>query len=243
MKAMVSAALVAALLAGASVPVQAQSLLGGLIGNSSDPALITLGSGDAGKSGLVNLGLGGDQILDLNVGSGDLATATVGSGGSGGLGANVGLLNNNARIGIGLGGDDLLDVDIGIGNGGGGGNGGLNPGNGVLPLPGRSVASNGGSDVVCQGVSGRELENLILGTRIDDTWRRARAVDVRRVNICPEHRAWLAAALRQTGLNRTLQTAIASDALLAATLSRTSHSADRVFAVRNDGSRLTVFVY
>ncbi|MBJ3783704.1 hypothetical protein [Devosia sediminis] len=261
MKLMISATLVAAFIAGASAPAQAQSLLG-ILGGPDDAALITLGSGDAGEQGLVNLGLGGDnQVLDLNVGNGDLARATVGSE-SGGLDANVDLLNSTARVGVGIGGDDLVDVDIGIGGGtGGGGNGGTggnggNGGNGGsgggsggggggVVIPGGSVAagSSSGAGVMCQGVSSNELERLIQATRIDGSWRRARSVDVQKVAICPELRSWLAAALQQTGLGQTLRSAIASDDLVLATLNRSSQSADRVFAVRNDGSRLTVFVY
>ncbi len=254
MKLMTMACAAAALLVAASVPVQAQSLLG-IIGGKDDKALVTIGSGDAGKSGLVNLGLGGGQVLDANVGDGGLANANVGSGTKGGLGANIGLLNNNARIGVGVGGDNLVDVDIGIGGGGGGngpgngggngggGNGGGGNGGGLVPIPGGNGVVPSGGMIACQGVSSNELERLIRATRIDNSWRRAQMVDVRKVSVCPELRSWLAAALQQTGLGRTLQTAIASDDLVLATLNRSSHSAGQVFAVQKDGNRLTVFVY
>ena len=95
----------------------------------------------------------------------------------------------------------------------------------------------------CQGVSSREIERLIRSTRIDSSWRRANNVDIRRVSVCPELRAWLAAALTQTGLGSSLRSAIASDELVAASMNRSPHSVERVFAVQNSGSRLIVFVY
>lgn len=238
----------AVLLVGASVPVQAQSLLGGVLGDSDDAALVTLGSGDAGSSGLVNLGVGGsNQVLDVDVGGG-LATATVGTGGESGVGANIGLLDDTARVGVGVGGGSLASVDIGIGGGGGGsgstpgGNGNVG-GNGSGIVTGGPLASAGGGTVACQGVSSDQLERLILSTRIDNSWRRAHDVEIRKVSVCPELRAWLAAALRETGLGHSLRSAIVSDELLTATLNRSPHSADKVFAVQRSGSRLTVFVY
>ena len=167
MKLLGIAYLSAALVAGASFPVQADSLLG-ILGSKDSGALVTLGSGDAGTSGLVNLGLGGDdQVLDANVGDGGLASARVGSGGDSALDADVRLLNNNARVGVGIGGGGLLDVDIGIGGGDGGnpvpgnpGNPG-SPGNPGTPGGGGILASTGGAGGnVCAGLSVRELDRL-----------------------------------------------------------------------------------
>lgn len=59
MKLFTSTVLSAALVAATLVPVQADSLLGGILGGKNDNSLITIGSGDAGTSGLVNVGLGG----------------------------------------------------------------------------------------------------------------------------------------------------------------------------------------
>ena len=116
--------------------------------------------------------------------------------------------------------------------------------NGNGGVPGGALASGGGGgNIVCQGVSSSELERLILSTRIDSSWGRAHNVDIRKVSVCPELRVWLAAALRQTGLGQSLRSAIVLDELLTATLNRSPHSADRVFAVQRSGSRLTVFVY
>lgn len=241
-----------ALLAGASFPVQAQSLLG-IVGGQDSGALVTLGSGDAGTSGVANVGLGGgNQLLDANLGNG-LANASVG-GGSSTLSADVGLLNNSATLGLGLGGDDLVDVDVGLGGGGGGGSGGGGSNPGVNP--GGNGSTGGGSgggglfasagsaaSAQCAGVTPAELERLILSTRIDASWQRATNVDIRRINVCPELRPHLAAALRQTGLGNSLRSAIAGDALVAATLDRSSYGANRVFAARQSGRDLIVFVY
>ena len=241
-----------ALLIGAAMPVQAQSLLGGILGGTNGSELVTVNSGDAASSGLVNVGVGGDnQLLDVGVGGG-VASATVGAGGGSGVGADIGLLDDTARVGVGVGGSSLASVDIGLGSngGGGGGSGGTPGGNGNVNgsggggiVTGGSLASAGGGAVTCQGVSCDELERLILSTRIDISWRRANGVDIRKVSVCPELRAWLSAALRETGLGQSMRSAIVSDELLTATLNRSPHSADRVFAVRRSGSRLTVFVY
>jgi len=254
MKLLRIACLSAALLAGASFPLQAQSLLG-IVGDKDSGALVTLGSGAAGTSGAVNVGLGGGggNVLDAKVGNGSIGSANIASGGGSALSADVGLLNNNATLGLDVGGDDLLDVDVGIGGGGGGNGGSGGGGGGSNPVPGGNGGVGGGGGlfasagetgaVNCAGISGRELERLILATRIDGSWRRATNVNVRRVEVCPELRPSLAAALRQTGLSSSLRSAISSDALVAATLDRLPYSLDRVFAVRQSGRSLTVFVY
>jgi len=110
----------------------AEGLLGGIIGDGDSGALITIGSGEAGDSGLVNLGLGGGggNVLDANIGgsnsgSGGLIDANVSLGGSAGLvdvTAGVGnILDANVNVG---GPNGLIGVDIGIGGPGTGGPGG-----------------------------------------------------------------------------------------------------------------------
>ncbi|MCR6634280.1 hypothetical protein [Devosia sp.] len=138
-------------IASVSAPAQAQNLLG-IIGGSGEEALITLGSGDASNSGLVNVGLGGEnQLLDAQIGGGsDIANATVGSGGGSLLDADVGLLNGAVGVGATVGGSSLANIGVSIGGGGapdnggnpgnGGGNGG-GVGNGGVPV---FSASNGG---------------------------------------------------------------------------------------------------
>ncbi|MBB4051659.1 hypothetical protein GGR20_001295 [Devosia subaequoris] len=240
-----------ALLASVSLPAQAGSLLG-IVGCKDDKALVTLGKGDAGDSGLVNVGVGGggNQVLDAKVGNGSVANATVGAGGSSVVDANVGLLNDGVRVRAQVGGDNLADVDVGIGGGstpgndsggggttGGGGSGGGGNGGGQL-------AGTGSSDFQgCQGISPAELQRLIQSTRVDASWSRATNVNVRRVKVCPELRSHLAAALRQTGLNNSLRSAITGDPLVAATLSRMPYGTERVFAARQSGRNLVLYVY
>jgi hypothetical protein len=251
MKPVLTALLSAALLASAAVPVQSQSLLGGIIGRSGDDALVTVGSGKAGGSGLVNLGVGGDDLVDLNVGDGSTASATIGRGRSGGLGADVNLLNGTATAGLGVGGDNLIDLDVGIGNGGSGtgGTGGTgsggNGGNGGIGGAGGVIAGSGGGDggfPICNGFSNAELQRLLQSTRIQG-WDRASGVNVQRVPLCPEQREWLAAQLPASSLGQQLRAAVSSDALISASLSRTSYGADRVLAVQRNGSQLTVYVF
>ncbi len=243
-------------LVGATSQGYAQNLLGGVLGGTDDTSLITLGSGDAGTSGLVNLGLGGEnQVLDVNIGNGTIGSATVGSGGDNGLlDVDVTLLNQNAIVHANIGGDSLVDANVSIGGGtggGGAGNGNGNgndngngngggDGNGAVPVV---PSGSGSAGVTCRGISSSELERLISATRINGSWQRASNVAVQAVTICPEQRSWLAAALSSSGLGHALRSAIASDALLSASIARSSYNLDRVFAVQHSGGQLTVFVY
>src|SRR5690606_33942953 len=111
-------------------------------------------------------------------------------GGSGGIGVDVGIGGSNGDTGGGGGGED----DDGGGTGGGG-----DDDNGTV-LPPRNTGSVGsGSGLSCAGVSVSELDRLIRATRIDASWQRASNVAVQRVQLCPNERAWLAAALASTG--------------------------------------------
>jgi hypothetical protein len=275
MKRTVFAFLPLAFLTSVAMPVQADGLLG-IIGGSGDNALITIGSGDASNSGLVNLGLGGNNIVDAQVGGqSNIADATVGTSSARGLGAdvnvlggaanvdasvggrnglvdaNVGLLNNAARVKARVGGSNLVDVDVSVGGGnGGGGNGGGVPGGGNgggVGGPGNAPilsASNGGDlPATCAGTSPREIQKLMQRTNIGGSWQRASNVAVQRVDMCPEVQGWLAAALSSSGMGPALRSAVSNDALLSASLDRTSYSANRVFAVEQRGNQLTVFVY
>lgn len=238
-------------IASVSAPAQAQNLLG-IIGGSGEEALITLGSGDASNSGLVNVGLGGEsQLLDAQIGGGsDIANATVGSGGSSLLDADVGLLNGAVGVGATVGGSSLANIGVSIGGGGVPGNGG-NPGNGggngggVGNGGGAPVfsASNGGGAPVCVGTSPGDVQRLIQDTQIGGSWQRASNVEIRRVDMCPEMQTWLAAALTNSGLGNSLRSAINSDSLLSASIDRSSYNSNRVFAVQQRGNQLTVFVY
>lgn len=248
MKSKTLSVLSVALFAGVASPVYADSLLG-IIGDKSDDALVTVGSGDAGSNGLVNVGVGGDsQVLDAQIGgSSDVARATVGSGSSGGVDADVNLLGGTARVNASVGGDSTVDVGVGIGGTGGGGS--ANPGNNGGATPGGTGGGNqfalgrGTSGAQCNGISGTELQRLMSATRLDGSWQRASNVSVRRVQICPELQTQLSAALASTGLGSSLQMAVRSDPLLSASLSRTRYDAGRVFAVQQQGNRLTVYVY
>lgn len=249
MKPLVSFLLSATLLAGSAIPAHSGSLLG-LIGDKDSGALVTVGSGDAGSSGAVNIGVGGGggNVLDANVGGGSLANANVGSSSSSGLNADIGLLNNTARVGVGVGGDSLVDLDVDIGGGGNGtpgtpGTPGNNGGTRIIAIPGGSSTSTTSAAARCVGISNSDLERLLQSTRIDGSWQRANGVNLQRVALCPEQRSFLARSLPNSSIGQQLRAAIASDALLSASLSRSSFDASRVLAVQRDGTQLTVFVY
>lgn len=258
------------LLASVATPTQAQNLLG-IIGSSGEEALITLGSGDASNSGLVNLGVGGtNQVLDLQAGGqSDIANAAIGTGGDSELDADVNLLAGTGKIGARIGGSSLLDADVdlldgavGVGATVGGGNlanVGVSVGGGANGIPGGngggigagagngapifSASTSGSLPAACAGAGPREVERLIEGTQIDGSWQRASNVEIRRIELCPELQSWLAASLTHSGLGSSLRSAISNDSLLSASLDRSSYGADRVFAVQQRGNQLTVFVY
>lgn len=166
MKVFSSTLLSIALLSGVAMPVQAQNLLG-IIGGEGERALVTIGSGDASSSGLINLGVGGDNLVDVQVGGQQpIAGATVGVGGGSLVDANVNLLNGAANVDATVGGSSLVDanvnalngaanidatvggpnlVDVNIGVGGGGNGGGGNGGGGNGGGSGGGGNGGGGS--------------------------------------------------------------------------------------------------
>jgi hypothetical protein len=241
------------LISGVSAPAQAQNLLG-IVGGSGEEALITIGSGDASNTGLVNIGLGGEnQLVDAQVGgSSNLASATVGSGGGSLLDANVGLLNGAVGVDATVGGGSLANIGVNIGGGGGTPGNGGNPGNGGGNgggvgngggLPGSSASNTVGVPACAGSTSPREVQRLIQGTQIGGSWQRASNVQIRRVDMCPDMQTWLASALTSSGLGNSLRSAINSDSLISASISRSSYNSNRVFAVKQSGNQLTVFVY
>lgn len=251
------------LLAGTAVPSYSTDLVGGLLGGGDSGALVTLDSGQASDQGLVNVGLGGGggNVLDVNVGgAGDLANANVSSGGSNGLlNTDIDLLGGSVNANVGVGGPNLVDVGIGVGNPGNPGTPGTpgNPGNagnagnpGNMGNPGRPgtpgfsgsvLANNGGA--ACSGQSANQISRLIRSTHVDASWTRASNVSIQRVDVCPDVKVWLASQLAGSGLGQMLQQAVLSDALISASLSRTSYGADDVIAVKHSGGQLIVYVY
>ena len=281
-----NAVLACLLLSTAVVPASAQDLLGGIIGGDGDSSLITLSSGSASDSGLVNLGLGSDannasNVLDVGLGSGSnsIVDANVSAGGTSGLGVDVGLLNDgvtvDANVGgssglvdvnVGLGGGSLIDVNVGGGgNGGGGGggnggggngggnggggNGGNNTGNNNNNNNGVGVrlggSGGGGGGFGCTGGESSDSVASLIGSTDSDasSWSSASNISVQKVQVCPEVQQLIAAQLANSNLGERLSNAVAADALISASLSRTVYDADRVFAVTRRGSKLTVYVY
>lgn len=231
-------------------------------GGASDSGLVNIGLG--GENQILDANVGG---------TGNIANATVGTGGGSAIKADVGVLNGVGNVGAKVGGSSLLDADVDLlnrtvgvdatigggslanigisiggrgtggngGNGGTGGNGGNGGGNGGGPI--FAASQGGGVPAACAGTSPREVERLIRGTQIGASWQQASNVQIRRVDLCPEMRSWLAAALANSGHGPSLRSAIRGDSLLSASLDRSSYGADRVFAVQQRGNQLTVFVY
>lgn len=236
--------------------------LGGGDGN-----IVDLGVG-GGSQPLVGatVGTGSSQLgADVSVGS-NLVDTTVDVGnGDSLLDADVGLLNNQVAAKVNVGGPSLVGVGVallpnnpgtggpgtpnGPGTPGGVGNPGNsgNPLNPVVPLdplnPGNLANGDGNGMPSCDGGAANGVARLIQNTQADASWARASGVQVLRVDLCPEVELWLAAELKGSALGNALRAAVQGDALLSASLSRTSYGPDRVFAINKKGSQLIVYVY
>lgn len=223
-----------------------------LSGPASAGSLLSLGEGSAGDDSVINVGIGGGDgnVLDVNVGgsSNDLASANINTGnginananllGSGGVNADLNLLGNGNIVSanVGVGG---LGVDIGIGTPGGPGNpGGPGGPGGVVALAGLTQA-----DLACVGPDGSRILQLAGSSSNPRSWQRASNVQIVPVRLCPDVRRKIAAALRKSGVGGVIWGAVSQDALILASLSRTSYGVDDVFAVQQSGRQLTVFVF
>jgi hypothetical protein len=168
---------------------QAQTL-GGLIGDKGSDSLVTLGSADAGDSGAVNVGLGGESLADVNLGSGsdnlgdvnissddgqgladvgvdlgDDVTARAGLAGDDGLAVLDTGFGDTLGAGAAVGGDNLLDLDFGVDSTGGAGGSGTGGGVGVgVAALGNGADGSGAAAVGAgcdSGISSSQASKLI----------------------------------------------------------------------------------
>jgi hypothetical protein len=238
---------------------------GGLLsidrGSAGDSSTVNIGLGSDSNSP--------DNIADVNLGN---ANANVSGGnGQGGLLNNGGLLGtglldgdddggvlgsgilgSNLTAGIDLGGlsldltipglDDLLG---GGGDGNGPGNGPGN-GNGNGNGGGRTLVGSieGGFQVNCSLDDGRRVLQLASQAAVNPrSWSSAANVQIVPIRLCPEARGQVAQIFRASGKIQQLQSAVAADALIVASLNRSRHDIGDVFAVEARGGSLTVYVY
>ncbi len=221
----------------------AQGLLGILGGGDSNSDLISLDSGPAGNDSLVNVGLGGGNgnVADVNLlggGTGSGVNANVSTGGGGLLGGG------GLQVNLGLGPADInLDL-LGDGSGDGtGGGGGDNPGTGG-PGVFASTGNGGSTSAQCLGEDPTYVLGLFNATQINlAAWARASNVTIVPVQLCPTDRVHVAELINGTGKGVQLQAAVASDALIATSLGRSSYGINRVAAVQRRGSQIFVYVY
>ncbi len=197
-----------------------------------DARLKLLGGGKKGIDATANL-LGKDKAVDADVKifGGDRNVLDV-DGDLLGLGVDVG-------VGIGL---------PGILNPGGPNNppGGPNnpPGGPNTPLdPGNPDQRQ----LACVGSDGSNVLNLIAQMRYDQrsvqAWGRASGVQVVKVPVCADARGRIRSAVASNGNLRAMQQAAASDALIAASVSRSAVALSNVVGVTQKGGQLTVYVY
>ena len=222
-------------------------------------ALVTL-FGTAGSTGIE---------VDLAEGNDDEATARLFGGAGGGVEAGADLLYDSGGLpGTGLigeidpvitlfGGDDgdggpgTDGTQTGsIGGGGGSGGDGITGGKtpGVVPGTRTRVAATAGAPVrtSCFTPDDGQIAHLLGRVTYDGSvtaaWRNATDVSVVPVNLCPDARGRLEAALDADANIGILQAAVASDARISASL-RPAYEPDDVLSVDKAGNRLVVYVY
>lgn len=233
-------------------PASAQSILGGVLGESD--SLVTLNQGSAQSSGTVNLGIGGGggNVLDVDLlpgSGGSAAAANVSTGGGSALDADIRLLNNNARVNATVGGTGLATIGVGVGGaddpGGPGGPGGP----GTPGLPGASGVNGGASATglasACAGQDASALAQLIARTNYSQNdlnrWQSSTGVEIVPVRFCADLMNQLR-SLAMAGNLGFAQNVLASDALLSAALSRSGKGVNDILAVDYGNRMLTVYV-
>lgn len=233
------------------VPVSAGGLLGGIVGGVTDTVSSLTGGGGGGADvgGLLSLNDNdNDALINLDLGGGDsIVNAAVGKGGKPLVNANVsstGLLSNTS-VSLDIAGLGLdLDIDLGIlGPGGPGG-----PGTPGKPVLVGSLGGGGGTFVInCTVNNTRQLLQIAAAGKISaaeiKAWMRAANVQVMPIKLCPAAKKQVAALLAKSRKINLLRRAVMSDALITASLARTTYDAGDVVAVQRKGGQLVVYVY
>lgn len=253
------------IVAGLSVaPVNAGGLLGGLtetVGGVVGGVTETVGGvtgGGGGGGGGTNVGgllsLNDDDNdalvnLDLGGGNNNVLNAAVGNGNNPLVNANVsttGLLKSTT-ISLDLAGLGLdLTIDLGILDPN-------NPNNPGGPNPGGKpvlVGSLGGGNtfvINCTVNNTKQLLQVAAAGKISGAeikaWMRAANVQIVPIKLCPAAKKQVAALLAKSQKINLLRRAVMADALITASLGRTSYDANDVVAVQRKGGQLVVYVY
>jgi hypothetical protein len=246
-----------AVVAGMSAaPVSAIDLggLGDTVNNVTNTVTETLGDtvdtvtgGGTDVGGVVSLNDDDDgALVNLDVGNdgtnGNILNATVG-GGNVNVSSN-GLLSNTS-VSLDLAGLGLdLDIDLGIldpnNPGGPGGPGGR-------PVLVGSLGGGGTFVINCTVNNTRQLLQVAAAGKVSGAeikaWMRAANVQVVPIKLCPAAKKQVAALLAKSKKINLLRRAVMSDALITASLGRTSYDANDVIAVQRKGGQLVVYVY
>jgi len=211
------------------------------------------GGGGGGAGGLLSLNdADNDALVNLDIGGGNnnVLNAAVGKGNNPLVNANVsttGLLKSTT-VTLDLAGLGLdLTIDLGI----------LDPDNPLNPNNpnnpnGRPVLvgslGGGGTFVInCTVNNTRQLLQVAAAGKISGAeikaWMRAANVQVVPIKLCPAAKKQVAALLAKSQKINLLRRAVMSDALITASLGRTSYDANDVVAVQRKGGQLVVYVY
>lgn len=222
---------------------QAASLLGVNIGGSSGiEADVNIGGSSSGGGGG---GSNSNSLIDVDLlgSNGNLADVNIGGGA---VEADVNLLGDSL-LDASLIADLGLDIDIGIGIGGGQpGGGGVVPGGPIGAHGGAGGYGGAGFQVACSLQDGRRV--LVLASQTSVTagaiaaWQHSANVRIVPVKLCTATRAQVAQLLRSSEKVMMLRNAVDRDALISASLDRSSYRSSNVFAVDRSGGQLTVYV-
>ncbi len=231
---------------------------GGLTGGGGGGGGAGGGGGGTNVGGLLSLNDSGNNALvnlDIGGGNNNVLNAAVGKGSNPLVNANVsstGLLNSTSvtldLAGLGL--DVTIDLGILDPNNPNNPGGPKNPGG--PNNPGRVVLvgslGGGGTFVInCTVNNTRQLLQVAAAGKISGAeikaWMRAANVQVVPIKLCPAAKKQVAALLAKSQKINLLRRAVMSDALITASLGRTSYDAGDVVAVQRKGGQLVVYVY
>jgi hypothetical protein len=238
---------------------------GSVIGIAALAALMAGPAPAAGLLGIVGLGGGNDNLVNIEIGGDSFAHVNTGGALAPVVDADVRLLGQDGVANVQVDAGGRTGANLSVGNGGlgacvsvlsggcGDGGTGSRPGAGGPGKAGATTGPGGGilgtagrAGAVCASPDDQRAVRL-LANRYDNAvfsgWARAKRIQLVLVQPCPDLRAKLGAAIKGSAMLRQMQRAAADDALIAATLDRNGVRVSRVLGVDGKGGALSVYVY
>lgn len=235
-------------------------------GEAGSSGVVNVGVG-GGNGNIVDANVlpsGGPNVVDatISTGTGEGALAvdgTVGGAVEGSVSIGGSSDNGNGLISVHVGGPGGSEGATsgntggstgadGAGNGSGGSSGSGSAGSmgavtgPVLGIEPDGVGAGTAAHASCGGLDAGRAVALYESSSSGD-WNQASSIEIVPVELCGNARQAVASYLQNSAGIGNMRSAVASDPLINAALSRTSYDADRVLAVTRTDNRLTVYVF